>query len=148
MSNWSRHERLRRVARHDLLVESQAFHQQPAATDSVRRTDPVALLIALLQTPHRFRTKRQLWADACTGLRDSHQRDYGYPDGQLRRSKKVVSIRGLNKDHNHDLKGLFKATATMASNSPAPGTVSRVSPGIAGQRDEASYGSSRRRETL
>jgi transposase len=29
-------------------------------------------------------------------------------------------IRGLNKDHNHDLKGLFKGTATMASVRPGP----------------------------
>jgi transposase len=40
--------------------------------------------------------------------------------GQLRRSKKLVSIRGLNKDHNHDLKGLFKAAATTASVRPGP----------------------------
>ena len=38
--------------------------------------------------------------------------------GQLRRSKKLLSIRGLNKDHNHDLKGLFKGVATMASVRP------------------------------
>jgi transposase len=40
--------------------------------------------------------------------------------GQLRRSKQQISIRGLNKDHNHDLKGLFKAAATMASVRPGP----------------------------
>src|SRR5207247_1024509 len=39
---------------------------------------------------------------------------------QARRSKKQVSIRGLNKDHNHDLKGLFKAAATRASVQPGP----------------------------
>jgi hypothetical protein len=31
-----------------------------------------------------------------------------------------VTIRGLNKDHNHDLKGLFKAAATRASVQPGP----------------------------
>ena len=31
-----------------------------------------------------------------------------------------MSIRGLNKDHNHDLKGLFKAAATRASVQPGP----------------------------
>src|SRR5207245_1391744 len=34
--------------------------------------------------------------------------------------KKLVSIRGLNKDHNHDLKGLFKAAAITASVRPGP----------------------------
>jgi len=34
--------------------------------------------------------------------------------GQLRRSKKVVAIRGLNKNHNHDLKNLFKGAAGLS----------------------------------
>ena len=34
--------------------------------------------------------------------------------------KENSSIRGLNKDHNHDLKGLFKGVATMASVRPGP----------------------------
>ena len=34
----------------------------------------VALLIALLQTPHRFRTKRQLWAYCGLALADADQR--------------------------------------------------------------------------
>src|SRR5437870_2282869 len=46
--------------------------------------------------------------------------EHRYVRGQLRRSKKQVSIRGLNKDHNHDLKGLFKAAATRASVQPGP----------------------------
>jgi len=41
-------------------------------------------------------------------------------EGQVRRSKKVLSIRGLNKGHNHDLKGLFKGAATTASTRPGP----------------------------
>jgi len=35
-------------------------------------------------------------------------------------SHESVSIRGLNKDHNHDLKGLFKGAATTASVRPGP----------------------------
>jgi hypothetical protein len=34
--------------------------------------------------------------------------------------KKPVWIRGLNKDYNHDLKGLFKAAAMRASIQPGP----------------------------
>src|SRR5256885_10470120 len=44
--------------------------------------------------------------------------EYRMVEGQVRRSKKMLSIRGLNKDHNHDLKGLFKGAATMASAHP------------------------------
>ncbi len=35
--------------------------------------------------------------------------------GQLKRSKKVVAIRGLNKNHNHDLKNIFKGAAIRAA---------------------------------
>ena len=35
--------------------------------------------------------------------------------GQLQRSKKPVAIRGLNKNHNHDLKNLFKDAALRAA---------------------------------
>jgi hypothetical protein len=76
--------------------------------------------VALIQTPHRFRTKRQLWAYSGLALETRISGEHCYVKGQLRRSKKLVSIRGLNKDHNHDLKGLFKATATTASVRPGP----------------------------
>ena len=114
-------QRLRRMARHDLLVESRK-HSISSKLRQIPYVGPIraALLIALLQTPHRFRTKRQLWAYSGLALEIHTSGDYDNRDGQLRRSKKVVSIRGLNKDHNHDLKGLFKATATMASMRPGP----------------------------
>ena len=35
-------------------------------------------------------------------------------------SKKQVSIRGLNRNHNHDLKNLFKGAATVATAKPGP----------------------------
>jgi transposase len=40
--------------------------------------------------------------------------------GQLRRSKKVVAIRGLNKNHNHDLKNIFKGAAIRAAAAAGP----------------------------
>ena len=46
--------------------------------------------------------------------------EYVYVHGERRRSKKQLSIRGLNKDHNHDLKGLFKGAATRASVKAGP----------------------------
>jgi transposase len=41
-------------------------------------------------------------------------------EGQLQRSKKSVTLRGLNQDHNHDLKDIFKGAATRASSSSGP----------------------------
>ena len=59
-------------------------------------------------------------ANSGLGLETRDSGEYHYVQGQLRRRKKQVFIRGLNKDHNHDLKGLFKGVATMASARPGP----------------------------
>jgi hypothetical protein len=39
---------------------------------------------------------------------------------QLNRSKKVLAIRGLNKNHNHDLKNIFKGAAIRAAAGAGP----------------------------
>ena len=54
------------------------------------------------------------------GLESRDSGEYYYVRGQVRRRKKQVTIRGLNKDYNHDLKGLFKAAAIRASVLPGP----------------------------
>jgi hypothetical protein len=41
--------------------------------------------------------------------------EYWFVQGQLRRSPKRVAIRGLNANHNPDLKNLFKGAATRAA---------------------------------
>src|SRR5207302_5901465 len=46
--------------------------------------------------------------------------DYRSVKGQLQKAKKQVSVRGLNRDCNHDLKNLFKSAATIASVKPGP----------------------------
>src|ERR1700731_2622248 len=54
---------IRGQARREMLAESRK-HPASKLLGGIPRLGPirVALLIALLQTPHRFRTKRQLWA--------------------------------------------------------------------------------------
>jgi hypothetical protein len=95
-------------------------------------------LIALLQTPHHFRTKRQLWTYSGLGLETHDSAQYRAVEGQLQRSKKPVSLRGLNKNHNHDLKGIFKGAAMRAST--AAGPAPRFLPSFAGQRKKAHDG--------
>ena len=114
-------QHLRQQARRELLAEGRK-HVITAKLRQIPYLGPIrsVLAVALMQTPHRFRTKRQLWAYSGLALETRTSADYRYVEGQLRRSKKLVSIRGLNKDHNHDLKGLFKAAATMASVRPGP----------------------------
>jgi len=74
-----------------------------------------AVLIGRVQTPHRFRTKRQFWAYCGLALETRDSAEYCMVNGQVQRRKKPVQIRGLNWNHNHDLKGVFKSAATMAS---------------------------------
>ena len=38
----------------------------------------------------------------------------------MQRLRKQVSVRGLNQNHNHDLKNLFKSTAISASTRKGP----------------------------
>ncbi|HKD86354.1 MAG TPA: transposase, partial [Terriglobales bacterium] len=112
---------LRQQARQELLAESRK-HPITAQLRQIPFLGPVrsALAVALIQTPHRFRTKRQLWAYSGLALETRVSGEHCYVQGQLRRSKKQISIRGLNQDHNHDLKSLFKGAATMASVRPGP----------------------------
>ena len=46
-------------------------------------------------------------------MRDSGE--YRVVDGQVVRRRKPAQIRGLNWNHNHELKNLFKAAATSAA---------------------------------
>ena len=114
-------QKLRQQARRELLVEARK-HAITARLRQIPYLGPIrsALAVALMQTPHRFRTKRQLWAYSGLALETRISAEYRLVEGQVRRSKKLLSIRGLNKDHNHDLKGLFKGAATMASVRPGP----------------------------
>ena len=79
-----------------------------------------AVLLGILQTPHRFRTKRQLWTYGGVGIETSSSADHQVVKGQLQRKKKQVEIRGLNRNYNHDLKNLFKGAAIVAASKPGP----------------------------
>jgi transposase len=107
---------LRQQARRDLLAESQK-HNAPKLLRQIPSIGPIraALLIALMQTPHRFRSKRQLWAYSGLGLKTSTSGEYRFVEGRLKRSRKFLAIRGLDANHNHDLKNIFKGAATRAA---------------------------------
>ena len=79
-----------------------------------------ALLVALLQTLHRFRTKRQLWAYSGFALETHDSGEYRMVRGKVRLNRERLTVRGLNDNHNHDLKNLFKGAAQSASTRPGP----------------------------
>src|SRR5579863_2524486 len=112
---------LREQVRRDLLVEG-CKHSAMRLLRQIPSIGPIraVLLIALMQTPHRFRTKRQLWAYCGLALKTSTSGEYRIVEGQLKRSKKFLAIRGLNQNHNHDLKNIFKGAATRAAAVPGP----------------------------
>jgi transposase len=112
---------LRQQVRRDLLIES-ARHQATKRLRQIPSIGPIraALLVALLQTPHRFRTKRQLWAYSGFGIETHDSGEHRLVEGELRRSKKKATVRGLNRNYNRDLKNLFKGAATQAAAKPGP----------------------------
>jgi transposase len=112
---------LRQQVRRDLLAEGRK-HSAMKLLRQIPSIGPIraVLLIALMQTPHRFRSKRQLWAYCGLALKTSTSGEYRFVEGQLKRSKKFLAIRGLNANHNHDLKNVFKGAATRAAAVPGP----------------------------
>jgi len=76
----------------------------------------VALLLATLQTPWRFRTKRHLWAYAGLAVVVHTTAEYEL-DGRrrVRRRPRAAMTRGLNRNHNRVVKDVFKGAATAAA---------------------------------
>ena len=107
---------LRRTLRPELLAESRK-HKAAKLLRQIPCIGPIraARLLALMQTPHRFRSKRQLWTYSGLGIETHDSAQYCYVNGQLQRSKKPQQIRGLNRNHNHEMKEIFKGAATRAS---------------------------------
>jgi transposase len=107
---------LRQTVRRELLAESKK-HKAWKRLCEIPSMGPIraAELLGILQTPHRFRTKRQLWTYSGLGIAVHSSADHEVANGQLRRKKKPVEIRGLNENCNHDLKNLFKGAAVVAS---------------------------------
>ena len=134
-------QHLRQEARRELLAESRkhaitARLRQIPYLGSIRS----ALAVALIQTPHRFRTKRQLWAYSGLAFGDSHQCGISHDRRSSAALEKLLSIRGLNKDHNHDLKRFIQRRGYHGQ--CASRTVPGFLPGGTGQRHQADHGAS------
>jgi len=113
---------LRQEARRDLLAESKK-HKAWKRLCQIPSIGPIraAVLLGILQTPHRFRTKRQLWTYSGFGVEVHSSADHQAVKGQLQRKmKRHMEVRGLNENCNHDLKNLFKGAAIVASTKPGP----------------------------
>jgi transposase len=73
-----------------------------------------AQLLAIVVTPHRFRTKRLFWSYCGLGIVTRSSSDWvRQKNGQWLRAP-VIQTRGLNKACNRQLKGLFVGAARTA----------------------------------
>jgi transposase len=113
---WDGLQALRRTLRPELLAESRK-HKATKLLRQIPCIGPIraARLLALMQTPHRFRSKRQLWTYCGLGIETRDSAQYRFVRGQLQPAKKPQQIRGLNRNHNHEMKEIFKGAATRAS---------------------------------
>jgi transposase len=75
----------------------------------------VAQLIATVDTPFRFRSKRQFWTYCGFAVVRRTSSDYRFEHGELRRRVKPGPTRGLNHNYNRRLKQVFKTAAQTGS---------------------------------
>ncbi len=72
----------------------------------------VAQLLPIVITPHRFRTRQQFWSYCGLGIVMRSSSDWiQTPDKKWQRTQ-VQQTRGLSKQHNTELKAVFKGAAT------------------------------------
>jgi len=107
---------LRKEAKRTMLAESQQ-HRATALLKTVPQLGPIrsALIVATVDTPHRFRTKRQLWSYSGLGIVTHTSAEYEIQAERVVRRRKAVSTRGLNRNFNRRLKNVFVAAAIGGS---------------------------------
>ena len=71
-----------------------------------------AEIVAIMGTPHRFRTKRQFWCYSGLGVVTHSSAEYELQAGRVVRRRKPVATRGLNENCNRRLKYVFISAAT------------------------------------
>jgi len=104
---------LRKNAKQAMLIESRA-HRAVSLLRTIPQLGPIraAFIAATVDTPHRFRTKRQFWSYVGLAVVTHMSAEYEMKAGKVVRRRKPVATRGLNRDCNHRLKEVFISAAT------------------------------------
>jgi transposase len=104
---------LRREAKRAMLQEGRQ-HRAARLLASIPQLGPVrsAMIVAIMDTPHRFRTRRQLWSYSGLAVVTHMSSEYEMKEGRVVRSRKPIATRGLNRNCNRTLKDIFIAAAT------------------------------------
>jgi transposase len=110
---------LRAQAEQEMIAEAR---KQAAfkLLDAIPTLGPVrvALILATMVTPHRFRTKRQLWTYSGFAVISRTSSDFQINNGQIKRVVQKTATRGLNENYNRTLKQVFKAAANSVRSGP------------------------------
>ena len=106
---------LKRGARKAMLAESRR-HEAQRILSQVPELGlvRVAQIIATVDSPFRFRTKRPFWAYLGLAVETRSSADHELRNGRVSRRKVKIETRGLNEDYNRRLKSVFKSAATHA----------------------------------
>jgi hypothetical protein len=80
----------------------------------------VSMLLATMQTPWRFRTKRNLWGYAGLAVVSHTSAEHHFVEGKVQRRRRRPLTRGLNRNHNRTLKDIFKGAAVAATGRAGP----------------------------
>ncbi len=76
-----------------------------------------AEIVAIVISPHRFRTRRQFWSYCGLGIVTRSSADWRQTASGWER-RQTVQTRGLNRNHNPVLKNVFKGAAQTVKNMP------------------------------
>jgi transposase len=94
------------------LVEASHRYRISRVLETAPGIGPIraAVLIATVITPHRFRSKRQFWSYCGFGVVTRSSADWVQTQSGWIKAQ-AVRTRGLNRNHNPTLKGIFKGAA-------------------------------------
>jgi transposase len=107
---------LRRQAKQAMLTESRK-HRAVELLRTIPQLGAIraARIVATIDTPHRFRTRRQLWSYSGLAVITHMSSEYEMKEGRVVRNRKPMATRGLNRNCNHRMKEVFIGAATGAS---------------------------------
>jgi len=107
---------LRRQAKQAMLAEGRR-HRAVRLLQTIPQLGAIrsTLILATVDTPHRFRTRQQLWSYSGLAVVTHMSSEYEIKEGHVVRSRKPMATRGLNRNCNRRLKHIFISAATGGS---------------------------------
>jgi transposase len=114
-------EPLRRECEKEMLLEARKYKpwkllRSVPGIGTIR----AAQLLSIIVTPHRFRTRKQLWQYGGLGVVEQVSAEWEKTKGGSLRRVEQRTTRGLNRNHNRPLKTILKGAATTVVQQASP----------------------------